>query len=144
MPTLIFSSTGHDELELGLARLEEPPGLDGDGAPSATVTAGGSTAVMSSATVDPTADLSLIVCRLDDSLKIVQSGYLWRLSRSGSVGASDLATAGGQHPPPMLRAQSVGASTTRWTRRWFALRADSCLYFFKTENVRWGKGHKEF
>ncbi len=55
--------------------------------------------------------------RLDDSLKIVACGYLWKMSR----GTSD---------------KAEGTSASRWMRRWFVLRADSCLYFFKTEHVR--------
>lgn len=40
------------------------------------------------------------------------SGYLWRKSRSGP-----------------------GQTQDKWVRRWFALRRDNCLYYYKTDTV---------
>ena len=86
-------------LELGLARVEDED----------------SEAVAACAEADSA--MTRALDRLDDSLRIVACGYLWKMSRGG--GKLDVA----------------GASS-RWMRRWFVLRADSCLYFFKTEHVR--------
>jgi hypothetical protein len=87
----LVSLAGRDELELGLARLDEP--ID-----------------PSEWSSEQSSELSTALERLDASLRIVRSGFLWRLSRSGDA--------------------------ARWTRRWFALRADATLYFFKGDNVR--------
>ncbi len=111
---------------MGLARLDEPLEGIGDGEEE------GSKKLQHIDRED--GDEESVLGRLHDSLRIVQSGYLWRLSRSGSLGSSvelDLqeVAAGGS------RAASVGPPAARWTRRWFVLRADACLYFFKTENV---------
>ena len=54
--------------------------------------------------------------RFDDSQTILHSGYLWKLSRSVVPGAEV-------------------SSVAKWSRRFVVLRADSCLYFFKQENV---------
>ena len=54
--------------------------------------------------------------RFDESMRLVTAGYLWKRSRGcGEMGAP--------------------GANRRWARRWFVLRADSCLYFFKTEHV---------
>ena len=88
-------------MELGLARVEEIPG-SGD-------------------IEDP---INIALIRLDDSLRIVYAGYLWKLSRSvapvGDEGTSQLT-------PNLI--------CSKWSKRWFVLRADSCLYFFKKELV---------
>lgn len=55
--------------------------------------------------------------RLDTSLKIVRCGYLWKMSSTGAT-------------------EEVGGEKAAWHRRWFVLRADACLYFFKGRNVR--------
>ena len=52
---------------------------------------------------------------------IVCQGYLWRKSRSNSSALS-----------------ASSSSLDKWVRRWFALRRDNCLYFYKTEMVRFG------
>ena len=88
-------------LELGLARVEDED----------------SEAVAACAEADSA--MTRALDRLDDSLRIVACGYLWKMSRGG--GKLDVAGA---------------SSRSRWMRRWFVLRADSCLYFFKTEHVR--------
>ena len=106
--------SGHDELELGLARVE----LDQEEAAELGEGLGGSATVMDQA-----------IEKLDDSLRLVQSGYLWRLSRSSKQAAvaAGGTTAGNQ--------QQLPHQTRKWNRRFFVLRADACLYFFKTENV---------
>lgn len=43
-------------------------------------------------------------------------GYLWR--RATTLNAS------------------TGTPTDKWVRRWFALRRDNCLYYYKTDTVR--------
>ena len=58
--------------------------------------------------------------RFDDSQMTLHSGYLWKLSRSVLPGGS-----GGTETE----------SVAKWSKRFFVLRADSCLYFFKQENV---------
>merc|ERR1719270_1974882 len=65
--------------------------------------------------------MNLALCRLDDSLKTVRCGYLWKLSRSVAP-SSGHATAG-----------NSSFVTSKWSKRWFMLRADSCLYFSKRE-----------
>ncbi|KAJ8687359.1 hypothetical protein QAD02_023153 [Eretmocerus hayati] len=47
------------------------------------------------------------------------SGYLWRKAKSGSM------TPGGS---------SSGSLRSKWVRRWFALRRDNCLYYYKTDS----------
>ena len=90
-------------LELGLARVEDED----------------SEAVAACAEADSA--MTRALDRLDDSLRIVACGYLWKMSRGGGGGGGKLDVAG---------------ASSRWMRRWFVLRADSCLYFFKTEHVR--------
>ncbi|KAG5899753.1 hypothetical protein JTB14_006091 [Gonioctena quinquepunctata] len=46
----------------------------------------------------------------DDSSKILYSGYLWKLNGYAS-----------------------GVSSNRWTRRWFCLKQNNCLYCYKIE-----------
>ena len=89
-------------LELGLARVEDED----------------SEAVAACAEADSA--MTRALDRLDDSLRIVACGYLWKMSRGGGGGVKS----------------DVGTAPSRWMRRWFVLRADSCLYFFKTEHVR--------
>ncbi|XP_071746268.1 uncharacterized protein [Lepeophtheirus salmonis] len=73
------AQTGSDELELGLARVNEE---------------------------SPISYTEKSMEKLDESLKVVSSGYLWKMSRD---------------------------ETKRWIRRWFVIRADSCFYFFKSD-----------
>ena len=94
---------GRDVLELGLARVEDED----------------SEAVAACAEADSA--MSRALDRLDDSLRIVACGYLWKMSRGGGGGG---------------KSDVGGTAPSRWMRRWFVLRADSCLYFFKTEHVR--------
>ncbi len=122
-------------LELGLARLDEPLegiGADGEdlGPPSLSSAGGGGEEEEEE---DDRRGLTSVLGRLGDSLRVLHSGYLWRLSRSGSLGSIVDAADAAAHSS---RAASVGpAGSARWTRRWFVLRADACMYFFKTENV---------
>ena len=46
------------------------------------------------------------------------SGYLWRKARSAAAATS-----------------SSSGSLDKWVRRWFALRRDNCLYYYKTDTV---------
>ena len=107
----LFFFTGRDELELGLARVE----LDQEEFAELGEGLGGPASVMDQA-----------IEKLDDSLRLVQSGYLWRLSRSSKQ--HQTASASGDN-------SSSSMPMRKWSRRFFVLRADACLYFFKTENV---------
>lgn len=64
--------------------------------------------------------MNLAYVRLDDSMRILISGYLWKLSRS---------------MVPTTTPGCASALISKWSRRFFVLRADSCLYFFKKEQV---------
>ena len=64
--------------------------------------------------------MNLAYARLDDSLRILISGYLWKLSRSIM---------------PTTTPGCASALVSKWSRRFFVLRADSCLYFFKKDQV---------
>ena len=117
-----FLTSGRDELDLGLAR------IDDDDANSLCSYAGDASDAKSSVMgadaeddgpADPNStEVNRAIGRLDDSLRLIKSGYLWRLS-------------------------SGGDTDHKWSRRWFVLRADACLYFFKTENVSRANGWKE-
>jgi hypothetical protein len=62
--------------------------------------------------------MNIAFVKLDDSLRIIMSGYLWKLSRS---------------MVPTTTPGCASALVSKWSRRFFVLRADSCLYFFKKE-----------
>ena len=64
--------------------------------------------------------MNIAFVKLDDSLRIIMSGYLWKLSRS---------------MVPTTTPGCASALVSKWSRRFFVLRADSCLYFFKKEQV---------
>ena len=64
--------------------------------------------------------MNLAYVRLDDSLRILISGYLWKLSRSIM---------------PTTSPGCASSLVSKWSRRFFVLRADSCLYFFKKDQV---------
>ena len=64
----------------------------------------------------PEDPIDVALGRFDDSQMTLHTGYLWKLSRSVLPGCE-------------------GGSVAKWSRRFFVLRADSCLYFFKQENV---------
>ena len=66
--------------------------------------------------------MNIAFVKLDDSLRIIMSGYLWKLSRS---------------MVPTTTPGCASALVSKWSRRFFVLRADSCLYFFKKEQVNY-------
>ena len=90
--------SGCDELELGLARVQD----------------------LSTEQIRSMDPMNLAFARLDDSLRILISGYLWKLSRSIM---------------PTTTPGCASALVSKWSRRFFVLRADSCLYFFKKDQV---------
>ncbi len=94
--------SGRDELELGLARLEEPVSAEEGEEEESGPESGESTSLEETIRARQ---------MLSASLRVVQSGFLWRLS------------------------SSRGGSERKWIRRWFALRGDACLYFFKNEEA---------
>ena len=90
---------GCDELDLGLARVHD----------------------LSTEQLREMDPMNIAFVKLDDSLRIIMSGYLWKLSRS------------------MVPTTTPGCASTlvsKWSRRFFVLRADTCLYFFKKDQVR--------
>eukprot|EP00095_Tigriopus_kingsejongensis_P003373 maker-scaffold153_size302544-snap-gene-1.8 protein:Tk03373 transcript:maker-scaffold153_size302544-snap-gene-1.8-mRNA-1 annotation:"serine threonine-protein kinase" len=106
------AQAGRDELELGVARVDE----DGN---SAT----GVPYLPENEDDEPSSTLDLALVRLDDSLRIIHSGYLYKLSRSCAT----------IHTGALDAAHQTTTIERKWSRRWFVLRADACLYFFKTE-----------
>ena len=91
-----FSEVG--ELDLGLARVQD----------------------ISAEQLREMDPMNIAFVKLDDSLRIIMSGYLWKLSRS---------------MVPTTTPGCASALVSKWSRRFFVLRADSCLYFFKKEQV---------
>ena len=89
---------GYDELDLGLARVQD----------------------LSTEQLREMDPMNIAFVKLDDSLRIIMSGYLWKLSRS---------------MVPTTTPGCASALVSKWSRRYFVLRADSCLYFFKKEHV---------
>ena len=95
-----FSEVG--ELDLGLARVQD----------------------ISAEQLREMDPMNIAFVKLDDSLRIIMSGYLWKLSRS---------------MVPTTTPGCASALVSKWSRRFFVLRADSCLYFFKKEQVNYYK-----
>lgn len=107
--------SGRDALDLGVARVDE----DGN---SAT----GIPHVPENEEEAPCSSLDVALVRLDDTFRIIHSGYLYKLSRSSATIHTDAVD-------PNNQTTSI---ERKWSRRWFVLRADACLYFFKTDKVR--------